>query len=270
MSQNGADIDREVARNFRRLLEQYSVPMEIATYVLPVISAVGFALMQVAFWFILLGAIPLILEIVALGTRRLWGRMLGKVEATRRALLTDTTAPIARTVAGMHDLSPRRREEAFKRVARQVIDAVILTNEAVGLRAVVYSLNRAASGLYVVDQNSRGRRSPAGNFEPGEAKTAAALARLAGGEALFVKDCAAVPEPEGGVHAEYNTYLAVPIASDAVSYGMLTVDAPSTGDLTKEHVNDAELLASVLAGAFAAVSGEAPRRTIASPRNRAS
>ena len=188
--------------------------------------------------------------------------MLNTVEAKQRALLADSSGPIARAAAGLHALTPAKKEEAFKRVVRQAIDAVLLLNESHGLRAVVYSLTPAADSLFVVDQNSRGKRFEAKPFPVGADKTAVVLAALAAGESRFVEDCENTPYPRGGKGWQYNTYISIPIASDSTSFGMLSVDAPKSGDLTTQDVNDIELLAGILSIAFAEMTGTlVPKRT---------
>lgn len=258
----GSDLDRELAKRARRFVQRFAVPFEAALYVLPALSSLGFALLAFGPGWLWLGIPPLLLHLVLLLSQSWWRNVLNNVEASKRALLDDTIAPIARTAAGMHALSSaRQREEAFKRISRQAIDAVLLTIDAHGLRAVVYSLEAGADSFYVVDQNSRGRRDDAGAFAVGGDKTAVALQALRENRARFVEDCSSTPPPEGGENLGYETYISVPIGSDSVAYGILTVDSPRAGDLTKQHVNDLELVASVLAMAFAELSGDAPRRT---------
>jgi hypothetical protein len=252
-----SDLDRELAKRARRLAQRLALPLEVALYALPVIAAIGFALVGFDGAWLWLAVPPLVLHMLILITQGWWRGVLNNVEATKRALLDDTVAPIVRTAAGMHALEPSLKEERFLRIARQAIDAVLLTIDVHGLRAVIYSLNETSDGLYVVDQNSRGRRSEAGQFPPGEKSTLLILKALAANEPRFEPDnTRQVRRP--GREIDYETYISVPIGSDSVSFGMLTVDAPTAGELTKQHINDIELIASALAPAFAELSGARP------------
>lgn len=75
-----------------------------------------------------------------------------------------------------------------------------------------------------------------------------ALGLLARREDLFCRDVRAVPPPgwEPGGH-EYRTFLAVPVATEARGFGIITIDGLQVGDLTEDDVAAVRVFARLLA-----------------------
>jgi transcriptional regulator with GAF, ATPase, and Fis domain len=81
---------------------------------------------------------------------------------------------------------------------------------------------------------------------------------IASGEAIFVDDVAAAPRDRWeGSGTGYNTFISCPITTPSNSYGMLTVDAVNTDDLTEQNLSDLRLIAGILAVAFSLRNGAA-------------
>ena len=202
------------------------------------------------------------LNAMILATQQRWRNILDRADGRKRALLADTLEPIARTVAVITSQTPKKASETFGAVARQVIDAVFFMAEAHGVRAVIYALEEGADGMYVVDTNSKGKRLAPNNFEAGTRRTRLALELVRTGAPHFEDDIKAHPSDDyAGSGVDYNTFISVPIASATEAFGLLTVDAPHTNDLTEQHVNDFQLMAGILSIAFTGLNGrQAPRR----------
>ena len=85
-------------------------------------------------------------------------------------------------------------------------------------------------------------RTPFGDF---------AMALLERREDLFVRDLQAEPPPgfAPGGHA-YRTFIAVPVATEAKTFGILTVDGLEVGDLTEADVAAVRVLGRLLAVAL--------------------
>jgi GAF domain-containing protein len=78
-----------------------------------------------------------------------------------------------------------------------------------------------------------------------------ALGLLERREDLFCPDITADPPPgwQPGGHA-YRTFLAVPVATEARAFGIMTIDGLSAGDLTADDVAAARVFARLLAVAL--------------------
>jgi hypothetical protein len=174
--------------------------------------------------------------------------------AARHSLLADTFAEIASAAADMASMAKPNRIAASKDLVKQVVNAIawIVHEDVPGLRAVVYEVNDDDAGLSVVRWSSRGHRAAPNPFEPGTDRAIKALALLNRGGSLFVDDIANAPADEwAGSGVGYNTFISSVIESPTGAYGLLTVDAPLTDDLTEDDENDLRLIAGILAMIFA-------------------
>jgi len=172
----------------------------------------------------------------------------------RHSLLADTFAEISSAAADMAGMAKADRIAASKDLVKQVVTAIawIVHEDVPGLRAVVYEVNDDDQGLSVVRWSSRGHRSTPNPFEPGTDRAIKALALLKRGGSLFVDDIANAPADEwAGSGDGYNTFISSVIESPTGAYGLLTVDAPLTDDLTEDDENDLRLIAGILAMIFA-------------------
>jgi GAF domain-containing protein len=122
-----------------------------------------------------------------------------------------------------------------------------------GVRAVIYETNQTGDGLDVVKWSKLGHRLAPNPFVPGTDRCAKAMELLrSGAGSLFVDDIRSAPADRwAGSGTGYNTFISCPITSPSEAYGLLTVDAPLTDDLTEEDENDLRLIAGILAMLFA-------------------
>jgi transcriptional regulator with GAF, ATPase, and Fis domain len=216
-------------------------------------------------WWFIPGGISLLavafIEIVRFNWRRSFKR---EVEAAankrvlelsaRQSLLADTFAEITSAAADMAGMGKSDRIATSKDLVKQVVNAIawIVHEDVPGLRAVVYEVDDNDQGLAVVRWSSRGHRLAPNPFVPGTDRAIKALALLNRGGSLFVDDIANAPADEwAGSGVGYNTFISSVIESSTGAYGLLTVDAPLTDDLTEDDENDLRLIAGILAMIFA-------------------
>ena len=181
--------------------------------------------------------------------------------ALRHSVLADTFAEITSAAADMADLGKAARTATFGELVNQAVTAIawVVHKDVLGLRAVVYEVDSSGEGLTVVRSNSNGYRLPPNPFVPGTDRAIKALALVERGGTLFVDDIANAPADEwAGSGVGYNTFISSVIASPTGSYGLLTVDAPETDDLTEDDENDLRLIAGILATIFAEYRRRSP------------
>ncbi|TFC29172.1 hypothetical protein E3O55_09870 [Cryobacterium sp. MDB1-18-2] len=174
--------------------------------------------------------------------------------ALRHSVLADTFAEITSAAADMADMGKADRKALFGELAKQAVNAIVWVVHAdvAGLRAVVYEVNDNDDGLDMVRWNSNRHRTRPNPFVPGTNRAIKALDLLKRGESVFVDDIANASANEwAGSGVGYNTFITSVIASPTGSYGLLTVDAPETDDLTEDDENDLRLIAGILAMIFA-------------------
>lgn len=170
------------------------------------------------------------------------------------ALLADTFAEIASAAADMADLSKPLRISKFHELAQQTVDAIawVVHRDVRGVRAVVYEVTDDGTGMEPVSWVSNGNRLAPNPFSSDTDRGRKAFKLLERGATLFVGDIASTPREQwAGSGNGYNTFISSPITSPIAAYGLLTVDAPETDDLTEEDENDLRLIASILATIFA-------------------
>jgi len=229
----------------------------VATLMLTAVGACG--------WWFIPGGIALLAVVFLEVVRYNWRRSFKQdVEAAankrvvdlsaRHSLLADTFAEIASAAADMAGMARKDRIAASKDLVKQVVNAIawIVHEDVPGLRAVVYEVDEDGEGLSVVRWSSRGHRAAPNPFEPETDRAVKALALLKRGGSLFVDDIASAPVDEwAGSGVGYNTFISSVIESSTGAYGLLTVDAPLTDDLTEDDENDLRLIAGILAMIFA-------------------
>ena len=239
-----------------------------AGWLIPVLTAAA-TLMLTAVgasgWWFLLGGVVLLavvfLEIVRYRWRRSFEQDIEEAAnqrvvdlSARHSLLADTFAEITSAAADMADMGKAARTATFGELVNQTVTAIawVVHADVLGLRAVVYEVDADGEGLTVVRWNSRGYRLPPNPFAPGTDRAIKALALLEHGSSLFVDDIAKAPADEwAGSGVGYNTFISSVIATPTGAYGLLTVDAPETDDLTEDDENDLRLIAGILAMIFA-------------------
>jgi len=239
-----------------------------AFWLVPVLTAVAtvmLTLVGASLWWILPGSV-ILLAAVSLEVSRQWWRRSFEQDietaankrvvdlAARHSLLADTFAEITSAAADMADMAKPARIAAFGELVNQADGAIVwvVHQDVPGLRAVVYAVDDDGDGLSMVRWRSRGHRAAPNNFVPGTERAEKALPLLERGGTLFVDDIAKASLDEwAGSGDGYNTFITSVIASPTGSYGLLTVDAPQTDDLTEDDENDLRLIAGILAMIFA-------------------
>jgi hypothetical protein len=184
----------------------------------------------------------------------------------RHARLVLALAEVATTMARMPDMSKQERLAEFSRLVTQLVRVpVLLTHRDVpGVRAVVYEVVDDDAGnkrMVPVDHAKDGRRGDPAPFTLDNPRGRLAFERLEVGEPLFVDDIAGAPPGMwDGSGRDYNTFITTPITDGTTGYGLFTVDAPKTDDLTESDQNDFMLIAGFLAIIFAERDRKTPGR----------
>lgn len=239
-----------------------------ADWMIPALSALGGVLLTlfgVSGWFLASGCIVLLAMILLHISQIKWrevsekqaadaATLLALTLAERHSLLADTFAEIASAGAAMAELDKPARIALFEDLVTQAVSAItwLVHSDVQGIRAVVYKVDNEGTGLEVVRWKSRGHRKDPKPFVAGTDRAAKAFGLMERGGTLFVDDIAKAPALEwAGSGDGYNTFITSVIDSPTASYGLLTVDAPSTDDLTEDDENDLRLIAGILALLFA-------------------
>lgn len=256
-----------------RLGERTSV---VAQWLVPVLTGAA-ALLTAAVgwsvWFFIAGAVAAAAAIVLQLGQNSWRRSIERqrdldttngLEALveQHGIVADAFSEIATAAAQMADMGKTDRETQFKVLVTQAVNAIawVVHGDVPGLRAVVYSVTDAGTRMVPIAWTSVGHRKPPTPFEPGTDRGEKALAVLHRGESLFVDDISKAPELWAGSGDGYNTFITTPITSRTDAYGLLTVDAPLTDDLTEEDENDLRLIAGILAMVFGEYLRRSPGR----------
>jgi GAF domain-containing protein len=184
----------------------------------------------------------------------LWERRLATRTLADGNVLNTLVSQMAAAVSNMPEQSEEQRNGTLNEVARHAVDSLVnLYRDSHDIRAIVYSISPDQSELAVY--RYAGVRRPSGRFIRGDgARGDKALDFVLDPESksLFIPNLKKEkPEDYGGSGNGYNTFISSQISSGTAAYGMLTVDAAKTGDLTEDDIHVVELFAGVLAIAFA-------------------
>lgn len=183
-------------------------------------------------------------------------------EAALAAVTKRALEQLAEAIAEMPHLDPSEYDGHMRMVAKHAVDAVnaLVSERVTGMRANVFELTRAKDGLRCVESTAKRHPAP---FLPGDAETAEALQFLNSGDPLlYYPDLSKKrPKSTGRRRTNYKTFMSLPIAApipahdgpDRNVYGMLTVDAPEPSSFAQRDIDTAELVADILASAFAIV-----------------
>lgn len=170
-----------------------------------------------------------------------------------RLALGDALDPIVRHLGKIAAAGRREREALRSQAAPFVLDAA---TEVIGpdrTRCCWFALEdghpRQLTPMACV-----GRAGPAREpFVEGTKRGDDALSMIAYDEVRFYPNVDERPPPgwdASAVH-DYKTFVAAPVISGDVAYGMLTLDAPQPGNLTDDDARLLRLLAGLLADALA-------------------
>lgn len=176
-------------------------------------------------------------------------------------VMSDLLAEVARSAAAMVGLPKADRTAQFLRLAQQVVDAARAAySDVPGLRSVIYSLDGLETSLQVEVHATVGHRDPPNPLLAGTERGDGAVELVRSGRHLFVERVSDAPEQWKGSGVGYDTFLSIPIRSTAANYGLLTVDAPISGEITPAIVATWRLAAAVMANVFAIRDGSSGQR----------
>ncbi|MCP1415444.1 hypothetical protein [Paenarthrobacter sp. A20] len=150
------------------------------------------------------------------------------------------------------DSSREVLHESLKTIATHCCSALgAMMPASTDVRAIVYAV-KEPNELYPLAR--LGRNDVPRTFSFDKPDGAEILTYLSGsspeGE-LYTDTSAEAPEHYKGDQARYRTFIRAPIWSSGAIFGMVAVDAPRAGSLSKGDVFLAELIAAELAPAFA-------------------
>lgn len=169
---------------------------------------------------------------------------------------------LAEAIAYLAHLKGSKLDAQLQMVAKLGVDAVslLVAQRVPGMRANVFALTSAKDGLGCIE--STAKRHPE-DFTAGEDETKDALDFLHSGDPLLYYPDLDVEGPRslGRRRSQYMTFMSLPIAAPIPAagtpernvYGMLTVDAPVANSFQERDIDTAELVADILATAFAIV-----------------
>lgn len=170
-----------------------------------------------------------------------------------RMALNDALDPIVRHLGRIATAGWRDRERLRSQSVPFILNAA---TEIIGpdrARACWFALEQS-SPRKLVPKACVGRAGSArSTFVEGTRRGDDVLAMIEYDEDRFCPDTDEQPPPGWDPPAphDYKTFVAVPVISGNVAYGMITLDAPAPGDLTRDDARLLRLLAGLLANALA-------------------
>lgn len=172
--------------------------------------------------------------------------------ARMQLVLDDALEPLAYLIGRITDRPRRTRGPELLELQGQakvvVLAAAAEVLGAYRLRACYFSLSEGPpTRLFPAGFHGRAE-APRTTFVAGTPLGDYVLALIERREDLFCPDTGADPPPgwQPGGH-EYRTFIAVPVATEARTFGMITIDGLRVGDLTDADVAPARVFARLLA-----------------------
>lgn len=170
------------------------------------------------------------------------------LEAAEELTLTlnGALAPITNYLGELADAVAEADRQVIAGQLRQaVVDAAVRLTPP-DSRCAFYALEGVA-GAELVRVAYGGRSAlPRPSFVAGTPDGDAVLDLVRRGEFVFVDDVAADPMVHPSVPGDYRTVIAVAVTAGPRRLGMLTVDAPQPGDLSRTDVELVRVLANLL------------------------
>ena len=191
-----------------------------------------------------LGVIVLLVALAIAIASEVWRKALDsaqKDEVTQFTVaVTDVFTPMGDVIGRMTQKPSKQRQEALAGLRADVANSVLhLFRDVDRMRAVVYALSDDGKTMTPVQR--AGRKDKPRSFEAGDkGRGDRAFAVLRTGDPIFESNYAVEQR-------SYKTYLNVRIAAGDKGFGVLTVDAPRAGSLTRGDIDLVSLLASLLA-----------------------
>jgi len=233
------------------------------------------------FWGFVLAAVTVVLTIGKLlmerATKHREARETARrIQAAEDAATDATTVLTASIKAGLEQtieqiaemphMDNARLEDRLDMVAGLAVGALrlMLYPRVPAVRANVFKVTPEKDGLNCMASSTKHKPTP---FRAGEAETVEAIAFLNSGDAIMFYDDLAMKKPEswGNRGRAYETFASFPIAAPVPRngeprnvYGMLTIDSPKAGSFTQIDKDTAEIVADLLATAFAIVESRLP------------
>ena len=212
-----------------------------------VASLVGGALLTVA-----AVALPMLAERRAVARAASAEQIAEDASARMQLVVDDALEPLVYLIGRITDQRRRAlgRDHALQVLQGQATVVVLAAAaEVLGaerLRSCFFAL-RGSDTLVPVAFHGRAEQ-PRMTFTRGSALGDFALDLLGRREDLFCADVTAGPPPgwQPGGHA-YRTFMAVPVATEARAFGILTVDGLCVGDITLDDLAAARVFARLLA-----------------------
>lgn len=210
-------------------------------------SLVGGALLTVA-----AVGLPMLAERRAVARAASAEQIAEDASARMQLVVDDALEPLVYLIGRITDQRRRAsgRDHALQTLQGQATVVVLAAAaEVLGaqrLRSCFFAI-RGSDALVPVAFHGRAEQ-PRTTFTRGSALGDFALDLLARREDLFCSDVQVGPPPgwQPGGHA-YRTFLAVPVATEARAFGILTVDGLSVGDITVDDLAAARVFARLLA-----------------------
>lgn len=165
--------------------------------------------------------------------------------------------PVLRELGRLQNLPSDQRAEPLQKVVAAVLQSMpILFPDVNDVRMVVFRHERRQGRKpKLVVESWNGRTREPGEFKSGDDGRGDAVftwLASAAGEPRFVPNTDEEQEDDWkGTGAGYRTFISVPIVVRDDLFGMLTVDAPSPGDLDETDLPILKVLARCLAIAYA-------------------
>lgn len=203
--------------------------------------------------FIAAGGITLLVD----EARRRAERLRTVEGANLQLALKDEFQPILRSLALMQTKPSDQRDRPLEKAIEKVVNSrttLFPTNSQV--RMTVYRISSVQGRKRrLVVEGTAGRPSdqpqPFVTSDNGRGDAAFEWLNLAGLIPKFIPDTAAQDDAAWkGSGRGYRTYISAPIANENGPLGMLTVDAPTPGDLDETDLPMIEVLAALLAVAY--------------------
>ena len=172
--------------------------------------------------------------------------------AWAQLVLDDALEPLAYLIGRIGDRRRRGRGREVPELQGQakavVLAAAAEVLGAARLRACFFALIDDRPPRLVPSGFHGRAEAPRTTFVGGTLLGDHALGLIARREDLFCPDARAAPPPgwQPGGHA-YRTFIAVPVATEARAFGIMTIDGLQVGDLTEADVSAVRVFARLLA-----------------------
>ena len=227
-------------RHAKGLLDRYRVAAAIMVAAAAAVQVWGSQTDRVwVLWLTTALTLVLALGIWIAGELRSWRERTDAVEIRSETLLDLGAAlePLANElgrVAAMPTVGARRVQ--WEGLKRTVLAAACGLSEA-KLRACYFELNDAQTELVLAGYTGRSIQ-PKQGFKRGERSGDTAIDMVIGREHRFCDNTEENPPPgwSPSRSGEYKTFISVAVGTPSNPIGMLTLDSPDPGDLTKEDL----------------------------------